>query len=78
MHKVRDHAWCRRHMTDVTYNRILPPGSPSNDVTVEVYNSSKQPGAARVAQHMVLVEPVRGQLVVSESYIFRNDGKMTL
>jgi len=22
----------------VTYNRILPPGSPSNDVTVEVYN----------------------------------------
>ena len=61
----------------VTYNRILPPGSPSNDVTVEVYNSSKQPGAAKVAQHMVLVEPVRGQLVVSESYIFRNDGKMS-
>ena len=62
---------------DVTYNRILPPGSPSNDVTVDVYNSSKQPGAAKVAQHMVLVEPVRGQLMVSESYIFRNDGKMT-
>jgi len=61
----------------VTYNRILPPGSPSNDVMVEVYNSSKQPGAAKVAQHMVLVEPVRGQLVVSESYIFRNDGKMS-
>ena len=62
---------------DVTYNRILPPGSPSNDVTVVVYNSSKQPGAAKVTQHMVLVEPARGQLVVSESYIFRNDGKMT-
>jgi hypothetical protein len=62
---------------DVTYNRILPPGSQSNDVTVEVYNSSKQPGAAKVAQHMVLVEPVRGQLIVSESYIFRNDGKMS-
>src|SRR5579864_5647951 len=61
----------------VTYNRILPPGSPSNDVTVEVYNSSKQPGAAKVAQHMVLVEPARGQLVVSESYIFRNDGQTT-
>jgi hypothetical protein len=61
----------------VTYNHILPPGSPSNDVTVEVYNSSKKPGGAKVAQHMVLVEPVRGQLVVSESYIFRNDGKMS-
>jgi len=61
----------------VTYNRILPPGSPSNDVSIEVYNSSKQPGAAKIEQHMVLVEPVRGQLVVSESYIFRNDGKMS-
>ena len=61
----------------VTYNRILPPGSPSNDVTVEVYNSSKQPGSAKVAQHVVLFEPVRGQLMVSEIYIFRNDGKMT-
>jgi hypothetical protein len=44
---------------------------------VEVYNSSKQPGAAKVAQHMILVEPARGQLVVSESYIFRNAGKVT-
>jgi hypothetical protein len=60
---------------DVTYNRILPPGSPSNDVTVDVYESSKQPGAAKVEQHMVLVEPVRGELIVSESYVFRNDGK---
>jgi hypothetical protein len=61
----------------VTYNRILPPGTPSNDVTVEVYNSSKQPGSAKVAQHVVLFEPARGQLVVSEIYIFRNDGKTT-
>ena len=61
----------------VTYNRILPPGSPSSDVTVEVYESSKQPGAAQVEQHMVLFEPVRGQLMVSESYIFRNSGKVT-
>jgi hypothetical protein len=62
---------------DVTYNRILPPGSPSNNVTVEVYNSAKQQGAARVAQHMVFFEPVRGQLMVGETYIFKNDGKMT-
>jgi len=62
---------------DVTYNRILPPGSPSNNVTVAVYNSAKQQGAARVAQHMVFFEPVRGQLMVGETYIFKNDGKMT-
>jgi hypothetical protein len=62
---------------DVTYNRILPPGSPSDNVTVEVYNSVKQQGAARVSQHMVFFEPVRGQLMVGETYIFKNDGKMT-
>jgi len=62
---------------DVTYNRILPPGSPSDNVTVEVYNSAKQQGAARVSQHMVFFEPVRGQLMVGETYIFKNDGKMT-
>lgn len=62
---------------DVTYNRILPPGSPSNNVTVEVYNSAKQQGAAKVSQHMVFFEPVRGQLMVGETYIFRNDGKIT-
>jgi len=62
---------------DVTYNRILPPGSPSNNVTVDVYNSAKQQGAARVSQHMVFFEPVRGQLMVGETYIFKNDGKIT-
>jgi hypothetical protein len=61
----------------VTYNHILPPGSPSNDVTVEVYESSKKPGEAKVEQHVVVFEPVRGELMVSEWYIFRNSGKVT-
>ncbi len=62
---------------DVTYNHIVPPGSPSNDVTVEVYESSKKPGDAKVEQHVVVFEPVRGQLMVSEWYIFHNNGKVT-
>ncbi len=62
---------------DVTYNHILPPGSPSDNVTVDVYESSKKPGDAKIEQHAVLFEPVRGQLMVSEWYIFRNGGKVT-
>ena len=62
---------------DVTYNHMLPPGSPSNDITVDVYNSSKQPGDAKVDQHVVVFEPARGQLMVAEWYMFRNTGKMT-
>ena len=62
---------------DVTYNHMLPPGSPSNDVTVDVYNSSKQPGDAKVDQLVVIFEPARGQLLVAEWYMFRNTGKIT-
>jgi len=61
----------------VTYSHVLPPGSPTSDIEIEVYNSSKNPGDAKIAQHMVFLEPVRGELMVSESYIFRNEGKVT-
>src|SRR5215467_11529770 len=37
---------------DVTYSHILPPGSPSDNVTVEVYEASKKPGDAKVDQHV--------------------------
>jgi len=63
--------------SDVTYNHILPPASPSDNVTVDVYESSKKPGDAKIEQHAMLFEPVRGQLMVSEWYIFRNTGKVT-
>lgn len=59
----------------VTYNHMLPPGTPSSNVDLDVYDSSKQPGAASVAQHMILVEPSRGQLAVSDTYVFENAGK---
>lgn len=62
---------------DVTYNHILPPGSRSDNVTVDVYESSKKPGEAKVEQHAILFEPVRGELMVSEWYIFTNKGKVT-
>lgn len=61
----------------VTYNHMLPPGAPATGITVDVYNASSQPGAAAVAQHMMLFEPSGGQMMVSESYIWRNDGKTT-
>ncbi len=61
----------------VTYSHVLPPGSPSSGIEIEVYNASKNPADAKVAQHMVLLEPVRGELLVAETYIFRNDGKVT-
>lgn len=61
----------------VTYNHMLPPGSPTTNLNLEVYNSSKRPGEAQVAQHMVMFEPSGAELVVSETYVFRNEGKTT-
>jgi len=59
----------------VTYNHMLPPGSPTTGLTIDVFNSSKEPGAAKVSKHMLLFEPSGGQMVVNETYLFTNDGK---
>ncbi len=61
----------------VTYNHMLPPGSSTTGLSLEVFNSSKQPGDAKVAQHMMLFEPSQAQMVISETYIYRNEGKIT-
>lgn len=61
----------------VTYNHMVPPGAPSTGIAIQVYPSSKQPGQARVQEHMLLVEPTNGQLAVSESFVYNNPGKST-
>src|SRR5262249_2918807 len=46
----------------VTYNHMLPPGSRTTGLRLDVYNSvKKQPPAAKIAQHMILLEPGNGQ-----------------
>ena len=59
----------------ITYNHMLPPGSPTTDLSIEVFNVSKQPGAARISKHMLLFEPSGGQMTVNETVLFNNDGK---
>jgi hypothetical protein len=59
----------------VTYNHMLTPGSPTTGVTLDVYNTSKSPGEAKISKHMILFEPGGGQVSVSETYLFTNTGK---
>ena len=59
----------------VTYNHMLPPGQPTTGIAIEVFNASRQPGAAKVGKHMILFEPAAGQVAVTETYLFQNDGK---
>jgi hypothetical protein len=67
----------RSTLDAVIYNLMLPPGSPATNLTLEVYNSSKQPGAAKVGKHMILFAPGGGQMVVDETYLCSNGGKTT-
>jgi hypothetical protein len=59
----------------VGYIHMLPPGSPTTGLTLDVYNASKQPGGARISKHMLLFQPTGGQLTVNETYVIDNNGK---
>jgi len=59
----------------VQYNKMLPPGTPTTGVEIPVYESSKQPGDAKIKLHAMLLEPNNGMMVVAESYQFENGGK---
>jgi hypothetical protein len=61
----------------VTYNHIMPTGSPTTDIGISIFNASKKPGAAAVSKHMLLFEPNGGQLTVTETVLYKNDSKTT-
>jgi hypothetical protein len=67
----------RVEIDGVTYNKILPPGTPTTGVTLNVYNAGKQPGAAKVSKHMLLFEPAGSQMTVNETLLVKNDSKLT-
>jgi hypothetical protein len=61
----------------VTYNHMLPPGSVTNGLSLDVYNSSKQPGAARISRHFLIFQPSGAQMAVNEWFVFTNNGVTT-
>ena len=59
----------------ITYNKMLPPGRPTTDLAIDVFNPSSKPDSARVTTHMILLEPNGMKLGVNESIVWRNEGK---
>jgi hypothetical protein len=59
----------------VTYNTMIPPGTPSTGLTLNVFDVTKQASAAKITQHMVLLEPADSALQVSESMFVVNVSK---
>jgi hypothetical protein len=73
--EVRGPHLIRTAFDGVTYNHMLPPGQPTTGLTLDVFNASRQPGAAKVGKHIIMFEPAGGQMTVTETYLFTNSGK---
>lgn len=62
----------------VQYNLTITPGQPMQGVSIPVYESSKNPGEAKIEQHFFVLEPSsEGTMQVTEGFLYKNDGKTT-
>ena len=52
-------------------------GSPTTDLTVDVYNLPSSPAHAKVSKHMILFEPGGGQMAVNETFLYRTTARPT-
>ncbi len=68
---------CARPTTASLTTTCCRPARPPPASRIDVYNASKQPGAAKVSKHMMLFEPTGGQMTVNETFLFENNGKTT-
>jgi hypothetical protein len=65
----------RVEIDGVTYNHMMPPGSPSIGIEIPVFNASASPGAAKVSKHMIMFQPSGGQMLITETFLVENAGK---
>lgn len=61
----------------VVYTKMIPPGTPSENLELDVYAATSKKGKTAVSQHMVLIEPMGGILHIDESIIVNNPGNST-
>jgi 5-hydroxyisourate hydrolase-like protein (transthyretin family) len=61
----------------VSYNHMIPPGTPAANVAVTVFETTGNAAVAPISQHIVILEPKDQQLTVTETYFLKNDGKLT-
>jgi hypothetical protein len=61
----------------VTYNKLLTPNIPTSNVELDIYEATKSPEVAHIAQQMLVVEPNSSQIAVSETVMIQNDSNTT-
>jgi hypothetical protein len=61
----------------VNYNKLITPNVPTSGVELDVYEATKSPSVARIAQRMLLLEPSLSRINVNETLILQNGGNTT-
>ena len=61
----------------VNYNKLMTPNIPTSNVELDVYDSTKSAAVARVAQHMLVIEPNSSQILLGETILVQNDTNTT-
>jgi hypothetical protein len=61
----------------VNYNKLITPNVPTSGVELDVYDVTKSPSVARIAQRMLLLEPSLSRINVNETVIVQNGGNTT-
>lgn len=61
----------------VAYTQMLAPGAAQQSVELAIYDVVRTTDAARLIQRIVFLEPDSERLNVNETWLFRNDGRVT-
>jgi hypothetical protein len=61
----------------VNYNKLMTPNIPTSNVELDVFEATKSPAVAHVAQQMLVIEPNTSKIAVSETVMIQNESNTT-
>ncbi len=60
-----------------TYNNVITPGSPTSGLSIVINDTTTDLASAKIAQHMILLEPSADHLNINETFLIQNDTTKT-
>jgi hypothetical protein len=61
----------------VIYNLVLTPGTPTTNLQLNVYDATTSAASAKIAQHLMVIEPMANALQISETFLAQNETRQT-
>ncbi|MGC2658132.1 MAG: hypothetical protein WA324_09140 [Bryobacteraceae bacterium] len=61
----------------VDYNKLMTPNVPTSGIELDVYDATKSPAVAQVAQNMLIFEPGADKLTLSQTVLVENTSNTT-